>query len=160
MRAICAALIAILPAGQAAALSCVKPDPVRTFLEIAAVETPYYILYGTLEFDINKQPGFVETAEPDPDPIPARFDGKGLTLEGFTAAFAGDVTLQPLCSGPWCGGAAPGVLALYFAAVVDGGLTIEADACGSKVFSEPTQDTLDAVTACMQGKPCEAAPEL
>ena len=139
------------------------PDPVRTFAEVSKVETPYYILYGTLEFNTRKLPRAVDQeaqAIPTPDPVDARFDGAGLTLEGFTTEFAGDVVLQPTCAGPWCGQAQAGVPSLMFGAVNGDTITIVADACSTWIFPEPSQAQLDAMTDCINGRSCEPEPDL
>lgn len=153
-----AAVFATLLSGQAAALSCMPPDPRATFLSLMEVEQPYYILYGRLQFDTSLLPSFVEEGTPEPAAIAARFSGKGLTATGFDADFIRDVTLQPVCFGPWCGGAPADVATLYFAKVNGDVVTIEADPCGGTVFPEPSDEMLDAMTACISGGPC-TAPE-
>lgn len=152
--------LAFVCAGQASALSCMIPDPRGTFLNLMEVEQPYYILLGQVQFDTDLLPGVVLDGVPDPDPINARFTGKGLTSSGFDARFERDVILQPICFGPWCGGAPAGVETLFFAKVTGDVITIEADPCGTTVFPEPLPEMLDAMSSCINGGPCEAPDDL
>jgi len=151
MKFIAAAIALTLIAGQATALSCMRPDPVGTFERIEADPASYYILYGTLEFDATKQPKGVVNKERNPRPIPAQFSGHGLNTNGFTSAYNNPVTLQPTCAGPWCGSQTPGVKSVFFAKLVGDQVVIEASACGGTIFAEPSPDVLDAMTACING---------
>ncbi len=158
MKHILIAAIATMIAGQAAALSCSRPDPARTFNALSTDEATYYVLYGTLDFDTQKLPQGVTNEERNPDPIPARFTGKGLSETGFDHDFTRDVTVQPLCAGPWCGSAPANVASLIFAKAVGDDIIIEASPCGGTIFPEPTKDTLDSMTACMAGDCVSAEP--
>jgi hypothetical protein len=142
-------------AGQATALSCVRPDPIATFQQVAAAPEAYFVLYGQLTFDESALPaGVSQNSVREPAPIPAQFVGKGLTTEGFTNDYISPVTLQVGCAGPWCGSARSGVDALYFVRANEPPVTMQASPCGGMIFEEPDQATLDAITACMQGGPC------
>ncbi len=148
----------ILAATQAPALSCIPADPVRTFQTVNEAEESYVALYGTFVFDTSLLPPGVmmgQPAAPEPAPIPVRFTGKALSLDGFTGTVSRPVILQPLCAGPWCGGMASDTLALAFAKVTDAGYVVEADPCGFALFPEPGPDTLAQMTACMRGDTCE-----
>lgn len=151
MKAAFAAIALIVIAGQATALSCMRPDVVRTFERVSEDTDTYYLLYGTLDFDANKQPKGVVNEERNPDPIAAQFAGFALDMGGFTTPYSSAVTLQPVCFGPWCGNTTPGVQSLFFAQVDDDAIKIEADPCGGRIFPEPSRSLLDAMTACMNG---------
>lgn len=151
MKLISLVVAGIMMASQAAALSCMRPDPVQTFDRVSDDPAPYYLLYGTLEFDASQQPQAVVNAPTDPSPIPAQFRGHGLTLNGFTSRFDQTVTLQPVCAGSWCGRLEPAVKSLFFAKVQGEDVIITADPCGGTVFPEPQQSDLDAMTACING---------
>jgi hypothetical protein len=133
-------------AAQAQALSCLRPDPVRTFAEIAASADDYYILYGQLTFD---ELG-VADAERSTQ-IPAQFTGKGLTQSGFTSDYTSPATVQINCIANYCGSAQSGIDALYFVRADQTPVTMVASPCGGRIFPEPTQAVLDQMTACMQG---------
>ena len=94
--------------------------------------------------------------QPDPEPIPARFAGKALSLDGFTSDVTRPVIVQPVCFGPWCGGMASDKTVMAFAQVTEAGYVIASDPCGTWVFPAPTPEVLDAVTACLRGEACEA----
>ncbi|MEO1640859.1 MAG: hypothetical protein AAFU41_16585 [Pseudomonadota bacterium] len=149
------AMAASLSAGtQAQALSCMRPDPISTFAFLAAESDPYFVIYGTLIFDEALLPtGVSNQQSQEPAPIPARFDGKGLSSEGFVNDYVSDMILQVTCAGPWCGTAQSGVEAVIFVAS-EQPITVEAGACGGRIFENPDQATLDALTTCMQGGPC------
>ena len=151
MKLVLSTILALSVAGQAAALSCMRPDPVNTFHRIAEDPTDYYLLYGTLDFDGSKQPQGVVNEERNPEPIAAAFRGHGLTRAGFISRFERTVTVQPLCFGPWCGQTTPGVKSLFFAAVEGDKVIISPDPCGGTIFAEPTQKELDEMTACING---------
>ena len=51
MKLLVLPLVFAAVAGQAAALSCIRPDPILTFQRVAAAPEPYYVLYGQLDFD-------------------------------------------------------------------------------------------------------------
>jgi len=146
-------------ATQAAALSCLRPDPIDTFHRVAAAEESYYVLYGQLDFDAGALPGLVDQRRVlEPEPIPARFTGKGLTRSGFDADYSAAVDLQIRCAGPWCGSANAGVDAVIFARVDDGAVTVEVGACGGTIFENPGQPVLDMLASCMRGERCLSQP--
>ena len=152
------ALALVLIAGQAQALSCLRPDVAESFNRANGIEEPVYILRGVLEFDPGLMPQGVVNEERNPDPVPARFTGRGLTLDGFTARFERGVTLQPLCFGPWCGSAEPGQDAIVFATVRGEDLVVEVNPCGGQIFYDPTEEMADVLTACLRGEACSPQP--
>jgi len=142
-------------AGQAHTLSCMRPDPIETFQTLAEAEESYFVLHGVLSFDEQALPqGVGENDRAIPDPIPARFVGKGLTKEGFTNTYVSDVNLQIGCAGAWCGSASSGTEAVYFVRASEPPVTMTADACGGRIFYEPGEAVLDMLTSCMQGGTC------
>ena len=159
MKPIILALSLTALAGQAGALSCLRPDPIDTFKQVAAAPEGYYVLYGQLTFDEAALPSGVSNDNfRDPPPIPAQFTGKGLTLQGFTSDYISPVNLQVGCAGPWCGSARSGVDAIYFVRADDPPVTMQAGPCGGMIFEEPDQATLDMLTSCMQGGECSPQP--
>ncbi len=152
MRAFAFVAALTLVATDVSALSCVRPDPVRTYQQLAADPASYYVIYGTLEFDASQMPKGVVNKERNPAPIAAQFRGLGLTRAGFTSRFERGVTLQPVCIGPWCGNEVPGIKSLFFAKVDGDDVIITSDPCGGTTYPEPSDRTLDAMTACINGK--------
>jgi hypothetical protein len=159
MKQILLAAALAMISGQAHALSCMRPDPIETFQQVAAAPESYYVLYGELTFDETLlPPGVLDNQARSPDPIPAQFSGKGLTQQGFTSDYVSPVTLQISCAGPWCGSARSGGNAIYFVEATNPPVTMIAGACGGRIFEDPPQAVLDMLTSCMQGGACSPQP--
>ena len=157
MRTLVLSILLASLAGQAAALSCIRPDPIATFNRLAAEEEAYYILLGEIRFDEALLPdGFNNTRQSDPDPIPTLFAGLGLGEKGFTIPYHAPANLQIQCYGPWCGGAADGMRAVFFVPASNPPVTLLADPCGQMIFSEPSDAVLDMLASCMRGDACES----
>ena len=157
MRKIILSIVLTSLAGQAAALSCMRPDPIETFKRLAEVPEPYYILHGTISFDESLLPqGFDNNRISDPDPIPAQFSGVAMGAEGFTIPYNQPASLQIQCFGPWCGGAVDGMEAVFYVPASDPPVTLLADPCGGMIFPDPEQDVLEMLESCMAGEPCES----
>ena len=139
----------ILLAGQAQALSCMRPDPVATFGTASTSDLPYLVLTGDLT-----APPATGVTEQRPVSATARLTGFGLANDGFTVPFDGDVVLEVTCAGPWCG-ALPASGPIMAFARIDGPVpVIEMSACGGWLFTDPDQATLDRMTACINGEDC------
>lgn len=151
MKSLIAAIALVSIAGQAAALSCVRPDPVATFARVSAADETYYLLYGTLDFEAVKQPKGLVNERQNPAPVAARFDGFALNQSGFNTPYKTAAVLQITCAGPWCGSQESGVKSLFFAQVQDDQIVVTASPCGGNIFATPQPDVLDAMTACMNG---------
>lgn len=150
-RFVLAGLIALI-AGQAAALSCRRPDLVDAFKRASDANDTYYVLYGALDFDPRLMPEGNGTNDvSEPAPIPAFFRGNGISDTGFNLRFDQTVTLQPVCAGPWCGTAAPHTPVLAFVRVVGSELLLEVGPCGGQLFQEPSADDLSAMVQCLNG---------
>ncbi|MEM9786562.1 MAG: hypothetical protein AAF801_08675 [Pseudomonadota bacterium] len=159
MRSILLASSFALLAGQGHALSCIRPDPIATFKQLAGAPENYFVLYGEMIFDEGLLPPAVsDLPVAAPDPIPAQFRGKGLTRQGFTSDYISPVTLEIGCAGPWCGSARSGGGAIYFVEAKDPPVTMVAGACGGRIFTDPSQAVLDMLVSCMQGGPCSSQP--
>jgi len=148
------ALILLVLAGQAQALSCMRPDVADSFNRANDIAEPVYILRGVLTFDAALMPKDVVNEVRNPDPVPATFEGLGLTHDGFTTRFAGDLVLQPRCAGPWCGSTVPGQEVIVFATDLGDQLVVEIGACGGTVFQDPTPEMDAVLAACLRGEPC------
>jgi hypothetical protein len=156
-----AALAATAMAPPAAALSCMRPDPARAFAEAESSERTFAVIHGRFSFDARGMPdGLLTERTPDmpqPDPVISEFMGHVLGPEGFTESWRGPVILQPVCGGPWCGQLASPVEALAFVLVSDDGPTLVLDPCGTRVFTDPSRETLALMVSCMQGGACMPA---
>lgn len=149
-----AAAFAVI-AGQASALSCMRPDPIRTFQELAAAEERYFILSGTLTFDESLLPEPVSQLPEDDLTVPAQFTGKGLTRAGFVNDYVSPVNLQVTCAGPWCGTVQSGVEGVFFVQATEPFATIIADPCGGMIFNRVSEAEREMLRSCLAGGTCQ-----
>lgn len=153
--ALCAA--AVLVAGQAAALSCIRPDLARSFNEAAASDKTYVVLFGTFDFNLRDLPQVdwdrQQDVQPD-NPIRARFTGDSLSRKGFVPSSIRRVTINAQCFGPWCSSIATDTPYLAFVEKNGNAYTLAVSPCGGRAFGNPGQAQLDLVTTCFQGGPC------
>lgn len=151
---------ALLSATEAAALTCVPPDPLRSFREADAAPEGYVVLHGSLAFDPALMPGAGDlpppgTAETWLDPVEARFEGHALGLAGFSRPVRASVLLEPGCLGQFCAHIGPGDDWLLFARPSGTGVYhVAIDPCGSWAFDRASRATLNALTSCLQGGAC------
>lgn len=147
------AAVACVAAGPALSLSCMRPDPVRSFAEAAASDDRYVVLFGTFDFDASAMPSFDGRTEPGvPDPVPATFSGKALDTDGFSIPYTTELWLQPTCAGVWCGGMEPASDVLAFVRDRgDGTYELELGACPFWVHFDPSQAILDRLAGCLAG---------
>lgn len=151
------ALCLVLIAGQAAALSCMRPDPVAAYQHALDAPDRFYVLHGQVAFDADLLPQGMVNVPRDPAPIAGVFSGAGLTRDGFKPTTLRDVTIQSSCAGPWCGRMRADTPHLMFAKLTDDGIVIEVGPCGGAVFPAPTSDMLDQMVQCIRGGPCVPA---
>ena len=142
-------------AGQATALSCMRPDPIRTFQELAAAEERYFVLSGTLTFDQSLLPEPVSQLPEDDLTVPAQFTGKGLTQDGFVNDYVSPINLQITCAGPWCGTVESGTEAVFFVQATQPLATVIADPCGGMIFPRISDAEKEMLTSCLAGNRCE-----
>ena len=143
---------ALLAAGQAQALSCRAPDLMTSYAEAAASDLPYLILTGTLT-GLPATDGIAEATT-----ATGQMTGMGLTPDGFTVLYDGDVVVNVTCAGPWCGGF-PGTEPLLAFVQIDGPVPVlTMGPCGGWTFPAPDRDTTDRLAACLGGAACSAQP--
>ena len=149
------AIALCLLAGPAAALSCMAPDPVRTFQSLNAAPEEYVVVLGHLEFDPGALPGPTGGAmDPNrtdpPRRVRATMTGKALGTAGFGMPWSGTVILEAECLGPWCPWQQPG---RYMAFLKRDGdqRTLMVNACGGNAFGDPSAVDVARVEACMKG---------
>ncbi len=156
MRALSVPVMALAALGSPLqALSCLPTDPLLTFAEMTAESEGFILLHGTLDFDTDALPAFIETdPTPAPAPIDATFTGTELTATGDSAVMTIPATLQITCAGPWCGSASSGQEAVIFAAGDTDAIDVFIGPCGGQVFYDPTPEMVAALTACLQDGAC------
>ena len=100
-----ASLAIMLSVNTALALSCIRPDPARSFTKAAESEDRYVVLLGTFALPD-------DFTQPDGRTIKqssavSRFSGRLMTGEGFNEEVSADLTIELSCSGDWCGDIKP-----------------------------------------------------
>ncbi|MBS0125860.1 hypothetical protein [Thetidibacter halocola] len=152
------ALVLSLAAGQAAALSCLPADVVRTYKQVDADDAPWGAAVGRLDFDESRLPvvDWDRQGEVPPETeIRGQMVGHSLTPEGWNRPFQHAVTVRVLCFGPWCPSPRSGATYLAFVKRENGRSIIIADPCGSMLFPNPTQQDMDRLQSCFAGGPCD-----
>ncbi|WP_425092874.1 hypothetical protein [Tropicimonas sp. S265A] len=151
-RALLALLLAVHAATPVHALSCLRPDMVRSWQERGGTSV---VLKGEVTFDASafQRSGIMGLQMPTDIDVPARFRGR--TFPGDTAVTL-DITLRSVCYANWCGALASGEV-LLFAEVSDSGLHVPLDPCGTAAFSDPSEADLARLSACVTGGACETA---
>lgn len=150
------ALLPLLAATEAGALSCLPPDPAASFQTANEAAEVYVVLHGTVTFDATWPGRGLAGDGPAEDQlvrIDGRIEGAGLAADGsFGNAVSGPVVLAESCAGPWCGSIPSGAEVLAFAEVGEDGVpVITLDPCGSLTFVDPTPEMLETVGACARG---------
>ncbi|WP_370163135.1 hypothetical protein [Limimaricola soesokkakensis] len=150
----------MLAAPPAAALSCLVPDPIRSFAEIHAAPESYRAYIGSFAFDADRLPPMQDLSQPvtaTPNPVPAEFTGHQLGPTGFDTPVTAAMLLQPSCAGPWCGSLSPGDEVLVFAREEDDRLIVDLEPCPGKVQAAPDAAMRERLAACMRGEDCAPA---
>ncbi|MEM7470472.1 MAG: hypothetical protein AAF340_03905 [Pseudomonadota bacterium] len=152
MKHIAAGLALILASTQPSlALSCLKPDAVRSYLNAVASETRYYILNGSFNFKPPKAAALQGVTQS----FTANFRGDALARLGFKSGFERQINVTLSCAGPWCGQLDPDQPYIAFVELApDNRLTFTVDPCGSLAFKDPSAQTLKHLEICAQGGAC------
>lgn len=148
------AAVLMLVAGQANALSCMRPDVARDYERAASADETYFVVSGTLRFDPSLLPVVDydnQSATPPQTDIAAHLTGQSLTGDGFTAEFVGDVILRVHCAGPWCASPQTDTQYLSFVERTEQGFVMHVDPCGGLSYPEPTPEMQARVLACAKG---------
>ncbi len=160
-------LAATLAPLQAAALSCLEPDPFVAFREAQAAPEIYVVLHGRLGFDAARlapipvappPPGALMPERRSAPPFVATFKGESLGRHGFVPTDIGTVTLVPQCGDDPtfpCPPLATDEPFLIFAQRTPDGLEVEVDACPGWLFRAPPPEVLDGLAQCLRGGACE-----
>ncbi|WP_099824296.1 hypothetical protein [Oceaniglobus indicus] len=150
-RLVVTGLMVLAMAGQAAALSCRAPDAQRSFDAAAKSDGNFIVVHGRFAFDAGELPRGDNQSQQPPVAIPARFEGAGLTVEGFTTPLAMGVTLNVSCAGPWCGGIGADIDYLAFLERRIGGYVLEIGPCPQWAFQTPSTQILDQMRTAIRG---------
>ncbi|AUQ48742.1 hypothetical protein PhaeoP83_00427 [Phaeobacter inhibens] len=144
-------------AGPASALSCLPWGPSDAYLEAAKSDKTYVVVEGVLSFDEGALPKAPQDNPNDAPPrslIPAQLNGKLMTGQGFAKPVDLPITLEILCFGPWCAGAADGVDYLAFLEQRADDYVLRMDPCGGFGFGGTDGAAREEVLACHAGTSC------
>ncbi|MGH1415515.1 MAG: hypothetical protein ACRBB0_18650 [Pelagimonas sp.] len=156
MRAIVALALGLLIMAQPAlALSCLKPNPVRSYLEADASEERWGAVLGRLDFDEGRLPPTVSGGGHSDVDLHAQLVGHSLDADGFTNPFQGAITLRIVCTGSWCGRARSGGHYLMFIKREKGKHVAFANPCEAWMFENPRKKALRDVQRCYTGGYCQ-----
>jgi hypothetical protein len=144
--------LALLAAGPAAALSCLRPDVARSFEMTEDREEAFVVALGALERTGPNVPDGPASDNPNTRvgySFPARFDGRLANSDGFLVERSFDVTVEVRCISAWCGGDSLSAYGLYFLRRDDTGYALEAGPCGGYFFDNPVEHQLMEVVGLM-----------
>ena len=145
------ALALCVAASQAAALSCVAPDAVRSFQTAANSDKTFVILNGTFEFAARPE---VTTDNPRAENYLTKFKGLLLTNNGFTDEVEVPITVNTSCAANWCGSMTPGTPYLAFVEQDETRLTLNVGPCLDMALQDPSVEMLDSIVSCAKGQDC------
>ena len=138
MRAAALACPGLVLASQANALSCLRPDVARSFLEAEASDAVYSFVRGVFEFDpLTLSLGGVATKSM---PIPAVFSDRVPGPDGFMPTEPHRVVLQIECDETisTCGSIRPETDSLASLRHGEEELILQLGACPQWLFPDPT----------------------
>ncbi|WP_424975845.1 hypothetical protein [Dinoroseobacter sp. S124A] len=152
MALIRALLLGLLVTQPAHALSCLRADAVRSYLDRA--ERPdQVVLLGTFDFTPGAldRPDGTMTRIPEDKQVAGQFRGEDL-LTG--TRIEGPITVVSHCMASWCGNMVPGIH-LAFGTQTAAGLVVSVDPCGTAAFPDPDMASLARLERCMVDRDCE-----
>lgn len=153
------AIMIVLLAGSASALSCLRPDPAATYQRMASAKETYVVLHGRLTYDeatLPKRPRVAPSKGKRPvQSAGARFKGQALNTNGFVTPFDREIRLELTCAGAWCASIENHHLFLAFVERQAGKFSLTVDPCYSTIFPNPEPAVLDQMQTCFNGGRCE-----
>lgn len=161
MRFWSAVAVALVIAGQASALSCMRPDLARSFNEAADdPDRAYVLVTGKL------LPNGPLPAPPEPGNGTERaavsaemiFEGRIFGQDGVGEADRYPVTVTAICLGPWCGDfpETDAPMATLFQTGPEG-LSLLSGPCGGATHPNPTEEQIAALERCIANGRCSLA---
>lgn len=157
--ALCAILVLTT---HASALSCQRPDAVRSYLRADADTAHWGAVIGRLDFDEGRLPRTNWDRQQDTPPrteIRAQLVGQSLGPDGWVRPFQQNVTLRVQCFGPWCAAPQSGQRYLAFVKREDAQQVVIADPCGSWLFPAPSRQVRLRLHRCFNGGRCRPEQE-
>ena len=153
MRIAFAIIAALIPI-QAHALSCIRPDTVRSYAQADEASEAYVIVKGKFSFTQPPEPDLSDST-PTEYTAQATFTGTALGKQTFDISFSRQITVHFTCAGPWCGRLAPDTETLAFVKRVGRTLSLDVDPCGTTSFAEPEREDIERLLYCHTRGICE-----
>ncbi len=149
-----AALLSAALAGQAQALSCLRPSVQASFAEADSSEAQYVLAVGRVQLlpgetipDVGDDPNDREGYS-----VRARFDGQLAAADGFTEDASFPLTVEVGCAGPWCGGVPLERVLVFIERRDDANVLVEGP-CPMFVL-DATPEVLEGALSCLRGEDC------
>ncbi len=150
---------------QAAALSCLAPNPARAFNEAHASETVYVMARGSLKpvgAIPEVPPVKMEEQQLTRPPIRTTYTFSGRSIGPFSmgGSETAPVEVSVSCLGIWCGGFPQSIEdgVFFFEKSPETGLTLQIGACPSAHVNAPIQDGLvEVLQKCFRNGACSEA---
>lgn len=152
MRLLIAAFTAAcLTASQAAALSCMRPDPVDAFARANAATEVYVIVLGQFSGGPGPRPEDPSNTQPENRVYDMTFTGHTLNRDGPAEPVNRTVRVVEQCVSAWCASVPTGQQVLTFLRV-DAGADplLEVGPCYPDFFTDPTTGQIDAIKDCFE----------
>ncbi|WP_136636480.1 hypothetical protein [Pseudooceanicola onchidii] len=154
MKSLLPVLVLSLSAGPALALSCMRPDPVRSYQQAAEAEEAYLVVTGTLSHDPTSVPD--RHSPEQPVSFPATLTGAFLKDDRFHGAFAAPVTVNVDCVMMTCGQMPePSQEVLVYLQESPDGYQLNVGPCGGWMFTDPSDEDIDRVARCHASGDCQ-----
>jgi len=153
MRILTSIVILLALNTQALALSCEKPDIVRSYVDHAEAQETYVVVKGKFRFaPPPKQP---VSGNAKPQTVRANFEGVALSAGAFDTAYTRPLTISMDCAGLWCGTVEPDVETLAFIELNGKNLHLIEGPCPWRVFRDPTSEQVERLLACHTRGDCK-----
>ncbi len=147
LRLLTCTAVAISIAGQAAALSCLRPDVERAFAEANGAVEEYVVVIGSFTGGPGPRPG--GTTGGDERTYPAVFTGHLLNRNGKAEAVDREVVVHEACAASWCSELPTGQEVLTFLRIDAGDVPVlTLGPCYPNFFTAPTAQQVDTVKQC------------
>ena len=151
------ALSLALPATEAGALSCRRPDVARAFRQASEAPDPTIVVLGKLSYDTGLLPrgvGMGNDSARHGLRLTARLRGRSLSGSGFGPRISENIALDIRCVSAWCGRIPPNEEVLMFLRKTDSGHVLEVGPCPQFFFVTPSEAQIATARQCLSGGPC------
>jgi len=148
------AVLMMVPAQNAWALSCMKHSVEQLYSRTASAKGQYLPAVGAFQFDTNVLPKQTRRTEGQPFQFTATFEGRVYNGRKFANEFKEPVTVAVSCAGPWCGSLRPNWPMMVMLRATPTAFVFEADACASWSLNVPENKQIERFEYCAQTKSC------